>query len=358
VQSTVCVVGEIFWRRELEKVVRKKRLLFFDMSRIDYSKWDNLDYSSSDEEERRNEEINKIETKLLRDVEGLLLPQRTISSSPLWNGLVLHHRDIFVSHVLPKLNGTDRYFFLNANRESLDVLAYAGVDVSKLEWLIYECASISTLEFAWNNENWGEKDVNQAMFCSLVAHTNKLELLKWAREVKHCKWDEQTIQNAACVGNLEMLKYCFDNGCPYDERSACAAAAAKGHLECLQFLFDKVKPLQETVQLAGEAAAYHDNVDILKYIVETNNVSERVKNEYFASAAEWGHLDCLKYLVEEAKMPLNHWRYIALAQYFEHLECIDYLRGKEFPEPTDEQYAMVGIWYEGKGIKRGARSRL
>ena len=26
------------------------------------------------------------------------------SSSPLWNGLVLHHKDVFVSHVLPKLN--------------------------------------------------------------------------------------------------------------------------------------------------------------------------------------------------------------------------------------------------------------
>ncbi len=26
----------------------------------------------------------------------------------IWTGLVLHHKDIFVSHVLPKLNRTDR----------------------------------------------------------------------------------------------------------------------------------------------------------------------------------------------------------------------------------------------------------
>ena len=35
--------------------------------------------------------------------------------------------------------------------------------------------------------------MDQAWFCAGVALTNKLELLKWAREVKHCEWDEETI---------------------------------------------------------------------------------------------------------------------------------------------------------------------
>ena len=47
--------------------------------------------------------------------------------------------------------------------------------------------------------------------------TNKLEFLKWAREVKQCEWDEKTITVAAAKGNLEMLKYCFSNDCPCDE---------------------------------------------------------------------------------------------------------------------------------------------
>jgi hypothetical protein len=55
--------------------------------------------------------------------------------------------------------------------------------------------------------------VDQAWFCWQVAGTNKLELLKWAREVKQCQWDERTINAAARTGNLEMLKYCFSNGC-------------------------------------------------------------------------------------------------------------------------------------------------
>ena len=129
----------------------------------------------------------------MEDVENLSLSsQKTSSSSPLWNGLVLHHKDIFVSHVIPKLNGTDRYFFSKVNRESWEVLKYAGVNVSGLGWGIHECSSISTLEWAWNRFPWGEKDEDgtvrdQAWFCSHVAATNKLELLKWAREVKQCE---------------------------------------------------------------------------------------------------------------------------------------------------------------------------
>ena len=66
------------------------------------------------------------------------------SSSPLWNGLVLHHKDVFVSHVLPKLNRVDRFFFSKVNLESWGVLEYAGVDVLTLRGAVYECSSIST----------------------------------------------------------------------------------------------------------------------------------------------------------------------------------------------------------------------
>ena len=145
-----------------------------------------------------------------------------LGPTKLWTGLVLHHKDVFVSHVIPKLNGTDRYFFSKVNRESCDVLKYAGVNVSKIGLSIHECSSISTLELAWSHVPWGKKDdegnvMDQAYFCWQVAGTNKLELLKWAREVKHCEWDEKTINKAARKGYLEILKYCFSNGCPCDE---------------------------------------------------------------------------------------------------------------------------------------------
>ena len=33
-----------------------------------------------------------------------------LGPTKLWTGLVLHHKDVFVSHVISKLNGTDRFF--------------------------------------------------------------------------------------------------------------------------------------------------------------------------------------------------------------------------------------------------------
>ena len=164
------------------------------------------------------------------DVERLKL-----GPTPIWTGLVLHYKDVFVSHVLPKLNETDRFFFACVSRESWDLLAYAGVDVSKIGLSVQYSSSISTLEWMWNNMPWGEKDrgrvIDQAWFCAGVVETNKLEFLKWAREVKHCEWDERTINAAAFEGNIEMLKYCFSNDCPYKEKEACAQASGAGHLE-------------------------------------------------------------------------------------------------------------------------------
>ena len=268
-----------------------------------------------------------------------------LGPSKLWTGLVLHHKDVFVSHVLSKLNLMDQFFFSKVNRESRGVLEYAGVNVSELRLIVCECTSISTLEWVWNNMAWGEKSnrgrvKDQAWFCREVVLTNKLELLKWAREVKQCEWDAMTITVAALIGNLEMLKYCFSNGCPYNEKEACEQAAIDGHLDCLRFLFDKVKPSRDTEEQAALQAAAYGHLDILKYFVEERKIPEEVKGLCVYNAAGYGHLDCLKYLVEEAKVPLNYWEDIAYARYFKHPDCENYLLEKGSPEPTDEEYAF------------------
>ena len=330
----------------------KKSLAHVQMV-IDYSKWDQLKYSSSSSSEDEDEGEKEAGNALPEKLGNLSLS----SSSPIWTGLVLHHRDIFVSHVIPKLNEIDRCFFSEVNRESRGVLEYAGVNVSKLCWNVHECSSISTLEWAWNHIPWGEKFEDgtvrdQAWFCWQVAFTNKLELLKWAREVKYCEWDEKTIDEALTIGNLEMLQYCFSNGCPCDGKKSYIRAALEGHLDCVRFLFDKVEPSRETEKEAAMQAACSGHVDILKYLVEEREIlndlalSHNLNLNYcVATAARNGRLDCLKYLVEEAKAPRNVWEYIAEARYFKHPECENYLLEKGCPEPTDEQYVQY-VQYE------------
>ena len=295
--------------------------------------------ASGAQKRKKKKEKEKAVERMRAEVERLKL-----GPTKLWTGLVLHHKDVFVSHVIPKLNGMDRFFFSKVNRESWDVLKYAGVNVSGLGAWVYECSSISTLELVWNNMLWGEKSqsgrvIDQAWFCVQVAQTNKLEFLKWAREVKKCEWDEWTINAAAYIGNLEMLNYCFSNGCPCDEKVSCKRAAVNGHLDCLRFLFDKVKPSRETEKVAARHAGAYGRINILKYLVEERKISDAVKFDCVAAAIEYGKLDCLKYLVEEAKVPLNDWQYIAFARYFERTECLNYLLEKGCPEPTDEKYA-------------------
>jgi len=296
---------------------------------------------SGAQKRKKKKRREKAVAEALADVERLKLGQ-----TELWTGLVLHHKDVFVSHVISKLNGTDRFFFSRVNTESRGVLAYAGVKVSGLRVNVHECTSISTLEWAWNHMPWGKKDdrgrvMDQAWFCWQVAATNKLEFLKWAREVKQCEWDEWTIKMAAAIGNLEMLKYCFSNGCPCDEEESCKQAALKGHLDCLRFLFDQVEPSRETEEDAAHQAAGKGHTDILKYFVEERKIPDVLKSDCMCNAALYGRLDCLKYLVEEAKVPFNDWQDIALARFREHTECENYLLEKGCPEPTDEQYAAL-----------------
>ena len=267
---------------------------------------------------------------------------KLLGASKLWTGLVTHHKDVFVSHVLSKLNETDRWFFSRVNGESWGVLEYAGVDVSDLCGSVCECTSISTLEWSWNQIRWGEKNrdgvvIDQAYFCSQVAETNKLEFLKWAREVPQCQWDERTINRAAFKGNLEMLKYCFSHDCPCDEKEACEQAAIGGHLDCVRFLFTKVQP---SAKYGAMPATCVGHVEILKYFVDERKISEEVKSQCVYNAARYGQLDCLKYLVEEARAPLNDWQDFACARYFEHTDFVNYLLEKGCPEPTDEEYAV------------------
>ena len=81
-------------------------------------------------------------------------------------------------------------------------------------------------------------------------------------------------------------------------------------------------------------------MDMLKYFVEERKISDEVKSDCVGNATMYGQLDCLKYLVEEARAPLNVWQYIACARYEEHTDCLNYLLEKGCPEPTDEQYAV------------------
>jgi hypothetical protein len=236
------------------------------------------------------------------------------------------------------LDSNDVKFLHEVNTETRKLIKRSSrADDLKKRFKVKEMSSISTLGVAWEHsvgtyDHEVDEEMDETYFCSRVARTNKLELLKWIREEKQCGWDYRTIDMAANQGNLEMVKYCVANECPIDE-VACAHAAFNGHLECLKYLREEAKAPwgYHTAEWAAESGHLH----ILEYLVE------RMYHKYSGSAcklaAENGHLDCLKYLRETAFARWTSWAVLA-AHEQNQTECVQYLLDKNCPLPEGWRY--------------------
>jgi len=294
------------------------------------------------EKEEEHERLRKEKEDLEEEVQRL---RESCGALPLWD-VIVNNDDICFKHILPRLNETDIKFLYDVNTETRAMIkraAPSGIEL-QMSFKIRQMSSISTLEFLWENRspwlNW-----SGTKFCSCVARTNKLELLKWVREEKKCEWNEQTINVAAHQGNLEMVKYCVANQCPMDE-CACISAARRGNLEFLKYLHETAKAPWDwrTAAFAAENGHLH----ILKYLVE------RKYDDYdkwaCRNAARNGHLDCLKYLRETAKAP---WDFMAVqsAHTRQHWECLQYLLDNDCPLPHRWRYED-GVLYSSSGELR------
>ena len=130
-----------------------------------------------------------------------------------------------------------------------------------------------------------------------------------------------------------MVKYCVANKCPIGT-GTCARVAGNGHLECLKYLREEAKAPWDPSTAARAASDGH--LHILEYLVERKYDEFEYACEY---AAAFGHLDCLKYLHETAKVPMNE-DAIREAHFNDHPECLQYLLDNDCPLPD-------GWLYEG-----------
>jgi hypothetical protein len=258
--------------------------------------------------------------------------KRRMGERDLWD-VIVNNDDICFVHILPRLNRTDVKFLYEVNTETRALIKRSSrKDELKRRFKVEEMSSISTLEFAWENRSLWPDWMKGPSFCSRVARTNKLKLLKWIREEKKCDWDSMTICAAAGQGNLEMVKYCVANGCPIDT-VACSCAAEYGQLECLKHLREEGKAPWNWATATW--AAQNGHLHILEYLVERKY--KHYEEDVCAYAAENGHLDCLKFLHETAKAPWNFWA-VEHAHENNHVECLQYLLDNDCPLPEGWRY--------------------
>ena len=144
----------------------------------------------------------------------------------LWQ-IVTDYPDIFDSLIVPKLNGNDVKFFYVVNTESRVAIKRSSGSL---------CATFKICDFFTKST------------------------LSWALE-KCSEKKERFCVEMALSGNLVLLQYLHEEGCPWNERT-CAAAASGGHLECLKYAHEKGCPWVE------ETSFYCASGGVLKYLRE------------------------------------------------------------------------------------------
>jgi hypothetical protein len=289
------------------------------------------DYVTEEEHERLENARKELEKVLLEVERKPTMLWRLFRETALLDGGEC--RDIVEKHILPRLNRTDVKFLYEVNTETRKLIKRSTREGELKEtFKVEEMSSISTLEIAWENKSLWPSWLDETWFCQKVAQTNKLELLKWAREEKKCEWDYRTINAAVCQGNLEMVKYCIANKCPINW-SACGCAASGGRLEVLKYLREEAKAPWDSSTATW--AAENGHLHILEYLVERKY--DKFDGWACVWAAKFGHLDCLKYLHETAKAP---WDEVAIreAHFKDQTECVQYLLDNDCPLPYGWRY--------------------
>ena len=258
--------------------------------------------------------------------------KRRIGERDVWD-LIVNNDDICFQHILPRLNSNDMKFLYGVNTETRKLIKRSSrASDLKGTFKVREMSSISTLEFALEHKSLWPRGWSEPYFCIKVARTNKLELLKWIREEKKCRWDRRTINATATQGNLEMIKYCVANECPI-VTWACSDAAENGHLECLKYLHEEAKAPWGSH--TAEWAAQNGHLHILEYLVERKYDQFDVSACWFAAMC--GHFDCLKYLHETAKEPWDE-EAVREAHKYNETECVQYLLENNCSLPDGWRY--------------------
>ena len=190
------------------------------------------------------------------------------AAAPLWK-FVTEIPSVFAAEVLTKLNEFEVKIFYDLCRASREVVIRSKIELNNEERYVDEVESMQELALAWEYYRFGEEDMfglemTQENFCARLAGTNNLDFLKWAREVKQCEWEEDTIDNAAIQGNLEMVKYCVENDCPMNA-FACECAAHEGHLDVLKYLHEHDCPWNSNT---CRNALFGNHIECLNYAIE------------------------------------------------------------------------------------------
>ena len=135
----------------------------------------------------------------------------------------------------------------------------------------------------------------------LASLAGNVPVLQWAHEMG-CPWDRRTSLRAACgtkLSHLACLAYAHAHGCAWDER-VFADAAATAPPPNAPLPLRRGLPLR--CESIAECAAAHGRLDVLETFPSTAKSGGVAVT---SAAASHGHLPCLKYAVETLRCDVD-----------------------------------------------------
>ncbi len=122
---------------------------------------------------------------------------------------------------------------------------------------------------SWLNENGLIiKDIGPKI-CYSAARSGNIETIKYCKDELQLDWDSKTILNAVISGNLEMLIWCVEKGCEWND-DVFKKAGNEGHIEILRWLIKNRKPFPK--KLFININDYDDDIQDIMDWAELNQV--------------------------------------------------------------------------------------
>lgn len=136
---------------------------------------------------------------------------------------------------------------------------------------------------------------------AMAAKYGNLDNMRWLRD-NNCPWDVDTAFEAAEAGILENLKWLKEQNCPWPKGILARAASGPGpaHLACVQWLRENGAHWHTSV---FENAADHGNLPLMQWLFEQGCPTTSV--DLFPNAARFGDLESMKWLYHEAGVPFT-----------------------------------------------------
>jgi len=273
----------------------------------------------------------------------------------------LHELGIFDALVLPHLNATDQQLLRNTCRTLHELLPEAKLSMHHV---------VPHLHLAtWAlQKTIGEKEERLKLrrkLCEASARVGNLQVLQMARK-RHCWWGVSTFRGAMEKGHFDLFQWAYRAGCQWDSEirnvvafyaayygniqvvqwaldhdcwvgdATSTGAVMGGQLGMLKWLCELGCPLHDAD--ASEYAAKSGNLAILKYLHQQGCLFDE---ETCSAAAGNGHLETLRWLREQG-CPW-HEGTCARAALWGHWEVLQWAHGQGCPCGDTTCFA-IAVW--------------